>query len=247
MIAKHSLIALAALALAGPAAAQDYSTTTNTSKHGNGYGPSNIVAGWRRPFDFTVLAIAPEGDRVSASGLVTQWKATLIVGPNPIPEDEEVEDERYLNTEPAAPRRAEDDDEAAAQARRTPRTERVYTSLTCPSILPRMQALAPFTSFEFNPPSLAGNMDGPLGNGDHELDLWIRIGGGEISKSAGVPESALGRWLQETLRMLEACPTPGGVGVNRNKSGQSLFFAYCKSAIGLRKRVTVPIYSRKPG
>lgn len=208
MIGKIAPWAALALALAAPAAGQDYFTTGNIARHGNGYSPSTVVAGWRRPLDFTVLAIAPEGERAGPGGAVTQWKATVVVGPNPEPEDDEVEDERYLNTEPSAPRRG-DAEEADVRAQRIARTERVYSSLTCPAILPSMQALAPLTGFEFNPPSLAGNMDGPQGDGSHELDLWIRIGGGEISKTAGGPESLLGHWLIETLRALEACPARG--------------------------------------
>ncbi len=183
-----------------PAAAQDYSGTTAAARHGNGYQPSSIVAGWEGDTSFAVIALTPDGKRAGANGVATDWKALLTTGPRAEAEEDDEEDERYLDKVATNPKRG------APAAAPVPRRETVYASATCPAVMVRMAALKPLASFEFDPPAFNGNRDGPAGDGREGFDLWIRVGDAELNKSAESGNSALGRWFDETRRALEACP-----------------------------------------
>ncbi|HVY90581.1 MAG TPA: hypothetical protein VG942_17070 [Hyphomonadaceae bacterium] len=201
------LLAITAIAsFALPAAAQDYYEVTATAKHGNGYAPAAIVAGWERDTWFQVLAIAPDGARKNADGVAMDWKATLTTGPRAEADDDNEFDDRYLDKQATNPK---------SQKRSGPPVARsvvIYSSLTCPAIMTRMAALKPLTSFEFNPPALNGNKDGAVGDGREGLDLWIRAGDGELGKSAGAANSALGQWFQDSIKALQACPASPKTG-----------------------------------
>lgn len=219
MIRFAPILALIPLSLAGSAGAQDYYNTTAEAQHGYGSDPATVVAGQLRMHDFTVIAIAPEGERVAGVASEVQWKATVTTGPNPELEGEEIEDERYLNTETRVARTAEEE-AAAAAAADIPRTERVYSSLTCPAIVARMQALKPLTTFEFNPPSLEGNRDGPAGGDGHQgFDLSLHVGGAQLIKSAESADSELGRWFVETTRAIGACAPRSGPAASAPAAG----------------------------
>jgi hypothetical protein len=199
MMRALAIAAIASLAL--PAAAQDYYAVTATAKHGNGYAPAAIVAGWERDAWFQVLAFAPDGARKNAEGVALDWKATLTTGPRAEADDDSEFDDRYLDKQATNPKQKK---QAGPQVARS---VVVYNSQACPAIMARMAALKPLTSFEFDPPALKGNKDGPIGDGREGLDLWVRAGDGEIGKSAGTPNSELGRWFQESLTALQACPS----------------------------------------
>src|SRR5215510_2809528 len=98
---RAAFIALGLAALAAPAFAQDYYTSTANVRHGNGYTPSTIVAGWEGDESFAVIALAPDGKRVAgqtaaqAAAQATDWKAIVITGPRAAAEDDNEEDERY--------------------------------------------------------------------------------------------------------------------------------------------------------
>jgi hypothetical protein len=192
-----ALLALGFTAL--PAAAQDYFSTTSAARHGNGYEPSAIVAGRETDASFAVIALAPDGKRVGGGGVATDWKATLITGPRAAPEDDNEEDERYQDKLQTNPKRT------APSGPPVPRREIVYASQTCPAVMMRMAALKPLTGFEFDPPDLKGNQDGPPGDGREGYDLWLRVGGAELNKSAESKDSALGRWFEQTMTALAAC------------------------------------------
>jgi hypothetical protein len=191
--------ALLMSAAALPAAAQDYSATTAAAKHGNGYEPSAIVAGWEREESFTVIAIAPNGDRKTGAAIAGDWKATVTTGPRAEADDDNEEDERYLDKLKTNPPKRD-------RGPPVPRTQATYFSLTCPAITARMQALKPLTTFEFNPPTLAGNEDGPNGDGREGFDLWIRAGDAELSRAAETENSKLAAWFKDTTKALAACP-----------------------------------------
>lgn len=183
-----------------PVAAQDYYGTTAAARHGNGYEPSVIVVGWEGDASFAVIAITPDGKRIGADGVATDWKATLTTGPRAAADLDNEEDERYqdkLQTNPKV---------AARTSPPVQRRETIYQSGTCPAVMTRMAALKPLTSFEFDPPSLKGNKDGPNGDGREGYDLWVRVGDAELTKSAESKDSALGRWFEETAKALAACP-----------------------------------------
>ena len=199
MMRALTIAAFASLAL--PATAQDYYAVTATAKHGNGYAPAAIVAGWERDTWFQVLAIAPDGARKNAEGVALDWKATLTTGPRAEADDDNEFDDRYLDKQATNPKQKKQ------AGPRVVRSVVVYNSQTCPAIMARMAALKPLATFEFDPPALKGNRDGSIGDGREGLDLWIRAGDGEIGKSAGTGNSALGRWFQESLKALEACPS----------------------------------------
>ena len=201
MMRATALAAFTLIAAAMPAAAQDYYATTTAARHGNGYLPSAVVAGWEGEDAFTVIAFAPDGARVSGTTAATDWKATVITGPRAEAEDEEEEDERYLDRDKTdAPKRP------ARTGPPVPRTERVFASIACPAVMARMQALKPLAAFEFDPPAFKGNQDGPNGDGREGYDLWMRVGGAELSKSAETANSTLGRWFRETETALKSCP-----------------------------------------
>jgi hypothetical protein len=197
-----ALIALAVGGAATPAGAQTYYGVIAGFRNGQGYLPATAVAGWERDRSFTVIAIAPDGDRVAGADVASDWKATIVTGPREAPKagDDDEEDDRYLDPKAPAP------EQSAPAGPPVPRTIRAYASLTCPAILQQLKALKPMTGFEFAPPNLKGNEDGPRGDSREGLDLWIRIGDGEINKSAGTPNSMLGRWFEETTRALSTCP-----------------------------------------
>lgn len=201
------LPALALFALAAaPCAAEDYYGDMATAKHGNGYVPATIVAGWIRLTSFQVLSIAPDGDRLTDTSVAKDWKATLLVAPKAAPkEDDDYDDPRYLDRKATEPKR-DPEEEAALKAPPVVRREVVYSSLTCPALAAQMAALKPLTGFEYDPPKLTGNRDGPNGDGHQGFDLWVRIGDGELTKSASLPDSRLGQWFQQTTAALAACP-----------------------------------------
>jgi hypothetical protein len=199
---RAALLGLTTAVCAIPAAAQDYYATTTTARHGNGYLPSSVVAGWEGEESFTVIAFAADGSRVTgASTAATDWKATVITGPRAEAEDDDEEDERYLDKLETNPPKH------ARTGPPVPRTERVYASTACPAVMTRMQALKPLATFEFDPPGFKGNKDGAVGDGREGYDLWMRVGGAELSKSAETPDSALGRWFAETMRAFAGCPS----------------------------------------
>jgi hypothetical protein len=183
-----------------PAAAQDYYGTTAAARHGNGYTPASIVAGWERETSFTVIVIAPDGQRVGNAGVATDWKATMITGPRAAPEEDNEEDERYQDKLQTNPTRA------VPAGPPVERRETVYFSNACPAVLARTMALKPLTGFEFDPPAFKGNQDGANGDGREGFDLWLRVGDAELNKSAETQDSALGRWFRDSVAALEACP-----------------------------------------
>lgn len=201
---RAAILALGFAFAALPAGAQDYYATTAAALHGNGYAPSTIVAGWEGEEAFTVIAITADGKRVAAGAptidAATEWKLVVTTGPRAAAEDDDEEDDRYLdkaatNPKPAAPRGPP-----------VPRKEVSYSSLTCPAVMARMTALKPLASFEFDPPLFKGNQDGAIGDGREGYDLWTRVGGAELKRSAESKDSALGRWFDETVKALDACP-----------------------------------------
>jgi hypothetical protein len=196
---RIALYAAFAALCALPATAQDYYGTVATARHGNGYAPAAIVAGWERDTSFFVLAIAPDGERAGSVGVGLDWKATLTTGPKAAAEDDGQPDDRYLDLKPAPKR-------VGPALPPVPRSEVIYSSRTCPAVVARMEALKPLAGFEFDPPALTGNQDGPNGDGHEGFDLWMRIGPAELNKSAGTEQSALGRWFNTTLKALAACP-----------------------------------------
>jgi hypothetical protein len=213
---KKQTFGLASLALligTAPAAAQSYYDTAAAARNGHGYVPATIVAGWEQPTTFSVLSIARDGDRVGAGSLSTDWKATLINGPKGARIDDDDDDDRNLapNAAPKAPSKPKTQ---AAAGPVSPRTEVTYSSLTCPALAARMDALKPLAVFEFNPPSLSGNKDGPNGSEHEGFDLWINIGDAELDKQAATPNSALGRWYQETVKAISACPAGPKLGIS---------------------------------
>src|SRR5690349_3177813 len=101
---RIAIVAALFLALGAlPAAAQDYDSTTATARHGNGYTPASIVAGWERDTSFTVIIMAPDGLRAGSAGVATDWRATVVIGPRAAAKEDTEEDERYqdkLQTNP---------------------------------------------------------------------------------------------------------------------------------------------------
>jgi hypothetical protein len=211
---KKQTFALAGIALLltmTPAAAQSYYDTASAARNGHGYVPGAIVAGWEQPSTFTVLSIARDGERVGPGALSTDWRATLINGPKGVRHDDDDDyDDRNLapNVAPKAPKAP------AAPGVIIPRTEVTYSSLTCPALVARMEALKPLATFEFNPPGLTGNKDGRSGNIHEGFDLWINIGDAELDKQAATADSALGRWFQETVKAIAACPAGPKIGLS---------------------------------
>ena len=211
---RTALIALGLAAFAAPAVAQDYYSTTANVRHGNGYTPSNVVAGWEGDESFAVIALAPDGKRLAgqaaaqAAAQATDWRAIVITGPRAAAEKDDEEDERYedkLATNPKAPEKR--------RGPPVPRREVAYLSQTCPAVMQRMAALKPLTGFEFDPPAFNGNKDGGKGDGREGYDLWVRVGDAELSKSAETKTSALAAWFDETMKALAACPsTPSATG-----------------------------------
>lgn len=203
-----TLAAAMSALLAAPAAlaqtGESYERTISNARNGQGYEPAAIVAGWERDADFSVLAIARDGDRRGNASIAADWKATLIIAPRTEAEDEEEEDERYLPPGAVRPaQRAEERPEAAPAA--APMRVVSWSSRTCPAIMRRVRELRPLTSFTFDPPELRGEAAAP-GDGREGLDLFVRAGAAELSKSAESPDSALGRWFIATVAALEACP-----------------------------------------
>ena len=195
-----STVALFAL-VAGRCAAEDYYGVMAAAKHGNGYKPAVIVAGWEKQTSFSVLSFVPNGDRQTGSNLSEDWKAVLITGPKAASKDDDVDDDRYQDRRATTPKPA-----AAPAGPPVARREVTYASLTCPALMAQMSALKPLTGFDFNPPAMQGNQDGANGDGHQGLDLWIRVGDAELTKSAGTPQSGLGQWFQQTTTALAACP-----------------------------------------
>lgn len=195
------LITLALSAFAAPAFAQDYYSTTANVRHGNGYTPSTIVAGWEGDEAFAVIGFAPDGKRAGASTPQTDWKAIIITGPRAEAEDDDEEDERYQDKLATNPAKQE-----KRRGPPAPRKEMTYLSTSCPAILPRMAALKPLTGFEFDPPAFKGNQDGGAGDAREGYDLWVRVGNAELNKSAETKNSALGAWFEETMKAVAACP-----------------------------------------
>jgi hypothetical protein len=212
---KKQTFALAAVALlltTAPAAAQSYYDTASAARNGHGYVPGTIVAGWEQPGTFTVLSIARDGERVGTASLSTDWKAVLINGPKMSRVDDDDDDDRNLAPNVVAKTPAKPKAVAPAGPV-TPRTEVSYSSLTCPALAARIEALKPLAAFEFNPPRLTGNKDGPAGNIHEGFDLWINIGDAELKKQAATPDSALGRWFQDTVKAIAACPAGPKLGL----------------------------------
>lgn len=216
---RAAFLALTLAALSAPAFAQDYYASTAAVRHGNGYTPSTIVAGWEGEDSFAVIALSPDGKRVagqsasqaaqnSANLAATDWKAILITGPRAEAEDDNEEDERYADKLATNPKQTE-----KHHGLPVPRREVAYRSTTCPAVMQRMAALKPLTGFEFDPPTFKGNQDGGPGDGREGYDLWIRVGGAELNKSSETKASALGAWFEETMKALAACPsTPSATG-----------------------------------
>jgi hypothetical protein len=202
-----TLAVVMAASLAAPAAlaqtAETYERTIANARNGQGYEPAAIVAGWERDADFSVLAIARDGDRRDRANVAADWKATLTIAPRTEAEDEEEEDERYLP--PGAARPAERAEARPEAAPAPPLRVVTWSSRTCPAIMRRVRELRPLTSFTFDPPELRGEAAAP-GDGRQGLDLWVRAGAAELNKSAESPDSALGRWFIATVAALEACP-----------------------------------------
>lgn len=211
---RAAFIALALSSFAAPAFAQDYYTSTANVRHGNGYTPSTVVAGWEGDESFAIIALAPDGKRAAGqtaaqttnqaaaqAAQATDWKAIVITGPRAAAEQDDEEDERYedkLATNPKKPEKP--------RGPPVPRREIAYRSVTCPAVMQRMAALKPLTGFEFDPPAFQGNKDGGKGDGREGYDLWIRVGDAELNKSAETKTSALAAWFDETLKALSACP-----------------------------------------
>jgi hypothetical protein len=204
---RTAFLALALSTFAAPAFAQDYYSSTANVRHGNGYTPSTVVAGWEGDESFAIIALAPDGRRVTgqtaaqAAAQATDWKAIVITGPRAAAELDNEEDERYedkLATNPKKPEKP--------RGPPVPRREIAYRSITCPAVMQRMAALKPLTGFEFDPPAFKGNQDGGAGDGREGYDLWIRVGGAELNKSTETKASALGAWFEETMKALSACP-----------------------------------------
>ena len=189
---------------AAPAFAEDYYDVMGKAKHGNGYVPATIVAGWVKLTSYSVLAFVNDGNRASDAAVTQDWKVVMTTAPKAPPKDDEGDDDpRYAGLRQTNPQVARPKGPAEAPVIRR---EVTYSSLTCPAIAARMAALKPLTSFDYNPPSRAGNQDGPNGDGHQGFDLWVRIGDGELTKTASVTESKLGQWFQETKAALAACP-----------------------------------------
>lgn len=193
-----ALLSLTAL----PCAAQDYYETMATAKNGYGYVPGTIAAGWEQRDVYTVIAITRDGAHKAADGMTDTWKVVVTTGPNERAGTEnDDDDDRYLDRRATTPKR-----EARPAGPRPVRKEVAYSSLTCPAVAARIDALKPLATFEFNPPALKGNNDGGNGDGKQGFDLWIRIGGGELTRSAENVNSNLGRWFQGTVAAFAACP-----------------------------------------
>ena len=207
-----ALAGLALLLTSAPAAAQNYYDTASAARNGHGYVPGTIVAGWEQPTTFSVLSIARDGERVGSNTLSTDWKATLINGPKRARVDDDDDDDRNLapNAVPKAPSKPK---AQAAPGIVSPRTEVTYSSLTCPALTARIDALKPLAVFDFNPPGLTGNKDGPNGSEHEGFDLWINIGDAELDRQAATPNSSLGRWYQETIKAISACPAGPKLGL----------------------------------
>lgn len=187
---------------AAPCVAEDYYGVMAAAKHGNGYGPATIVAGWERQANLSVLSFVPNGGRQAGATVAEDWKAVLITGPKSTPQDDDDDDDdRYQDRKATSPKPVAKPVGSAAIRR-----EVSYSSTTCPALLTQMAALKPLTSFEFNLPDLKGNQDGAFGDEHQGFDLWIRIGDGELTKSAGTAQSKLGQWFQQTTAALAACP-----------------------------------------
>jgi len=205
---RAAFIAFALAAFAAPAFAQDYYASTAAVRHGNGYTPSTIVAGWEGEDSFAVIALSPDGKRVAgqaaaqATQTATDWKAILITGPRAEADDDNEEDERYADKLATNPKKTE-----KHRGPPVPRREVAYRSTTCPAVMQRMAALKPLTGFEFDPPTFKGNQDGGPGDGREGYDLWIRVGGAELNKSSETKASALGAWFEETMKALASCPS----------------------------------------
>jgi hypothetical protein len=198
---RAAALGLAFVSSALPAVAQDYYATTTAARHGNGYLPSSVVAGWEEEERFTVIAFAADGVRATGASAATDWKATVITGPRAEAEDDDEEDERYLDKQATNPAKR------VRTSPPVPRTQRIYASTACPAVMARMAALKPLAAFEFDPPAFKGNQDGRNGDGREGYDLWMRVGGAELSKSAETEDSALARWFAETLKAFAACPS----------------------------------------
>ena len=195
-----STVALFVLA-AAPCAAENYYGLMAAAKHGNGYGPATVVAGWEQQTSHSVLSFAPNGGR-QAGGIVSEdWKAVLVTGPKSAPQNDDDDDDRYQDRRATTPKPAE-----LPKGPPAARREVVYSSVTCPALMIQIAALKALAGFEFNLPDLQGNRDGANGDGHQGFDLWIRVGDGELTKSAGTPQSKLGQWFQQTTAALAACP-----------------------------------------
>jgi hypothetical protein len=189
------------LLAAAPCAAEDYYGLMATAKHGNGYVPATVVAGWVRQTSFSVLSFTANGDRQAKANVATEWKAVLVTGPKAPPKDDDLDDDRYQDRRATTPKEPD-----PPPGPPEPRREITYSSVTCPALLSRMTALKSLTSFDFNLPDLNGNQDGPNGDGHQGFDLWMRIGEGELTKASGTTQSQLGQWFQQTTAALAACP-----------------------------------------
>jgi hypothetical protein len=198
-IAVSAALLLGASAL--PVMAQDYYETTANARHGNGYVPATITAGWEQQASFTVIAISHDGTRQASGDIAPEWKAVVTIGPKGAVDDRDDDDDRYQDRKATTPKSG-----PTPTGPKVVRKEVTYGSLTCPALAARIEALKPLTTFEFNPPSLKGNEDGPNGDGHQGLDLWVRIGGGELTKSAETANSKLGGWFKDTLAVLSSCP-----------------------------------------
>src|SRR5689334_245168 len=110
---RAAVVALAVASFAAPAFAQDYYTSTANVRHGNGYTPSTIVAGWEGDESFAIIALAPDGKRVAgqtaaqAAQSATDWKAIVITGPRAAAERDDEEDERYEDKLATNPKKVE--------------------------------------------------------------------------------------------------------------------------------------------
>jgi hypothetical protein len=197
-----STAALFTLATTLPCAAEDYYGVMAAAKHGNGYGPATVVAGWEQQATLSVLSLAPNGGRQAGGTVSEDWKAILITGPKSAPQDDDNDDdERYQDRRATSPKPVQKPAGAPAIRR-----EVSYSSLTCPALMTQIAALKALASFDFNLPDPQGNRDGANGNGHQGFDLWIRVGDAELTKSAGTPQSRLGQWFQQTTAALAACP-----------------------------------------
>ncbi|CAN5164668.1 hypothetical protein BH11PSE2_BH11PSE2_08080 [soil metagenome] len=200
-------VAALLLASAAPAAAQDYFDTMASAKHGHGYSPATIVAGSELTNSFTVVAITNGGIRTTNVGPAQDWRVVVTIGPHRAADADDEEDERYLDKRATAPTKP-----AGPTGALVARSERQYSSQTCPAIAARIEALRPLAVFEFNPPFLTGNTDGPNGDGRQGFDLWMRLGAVEVSRSADSKDSKLAAWMKDTLAALEKCPASKAPG-----------------------------------